>query len=273
MVFADETADVPSATPVPDAPYGSATVEEDGIRITLSLDRTVTSFGTRVWGDVAVENIGTDVVHWGHSGSCVWPAGVHLITDVEPADYGSDWPGEAGILKRITVDDPPGYGFVPEDAVDFPGNWGCTSDLVADEIQPGERLTARFAWDTIGTNGMPPPGGRYVAESVFVYQGRGDVSPEADPFGMRVGVQVSLDVQGPERDYLTPGEAMDRLLSDRTFIQLVADNPRTQWNSSTLRWIDEAWRLEIDQESPLGSIVASVDAISGEVSNVGVTPR
>ena len=120
---------------------------------------------------------------------------------------------------------------------------------------------------------MPPPGGRYVAESVFVYQGRGDVSPEADPFGMRVGVQVSLDVQGPERDYLTPGEAMDRLLSDRTFIQLVADNPRTQWNSSTLRWIDEAWRLEIDQESPLGSIVASVDAISGEVSNVGVTPR
>jgi hypothetical protein len=272
-LFADATAVEPSAAPLPAAPYGSASVEADGIRITLTLDRTHTSFGTRVWAEVAVQNIGTDVVHWGHSGSCVWPAGVHLITDAEPPDYGTDWPGEAGILKRITVDDPLGYGFVPEDAVDISGNWGCTSDLVADEIQPAERLTARFAWDTIGSSGMPPPGGRYVAESVFAYQGRGDVSPEANPFGMRVAVQVSLDVQGPDRDYLAPGEAVDRLLSDATFIRLLADNPRTRWNSSTLRWVDETWQLVIEQENPHGSIVGTVDAVSGEVSDVGVTPR
>jgi hypothetical protein len=157
--------------------------------------------------------------------------------------------------------------------VDISGNWGCTSDLVADEIQPGERLTARFAWDTIGSSGMPPPGGRYLAESVFSYQGRGDVPPETDYFGKRVAVQVSLDVEGPARDYLAPGEAMDRLLSDATFIRLLADNPRTQWNGSTLRWVDDAWQLEIEQESPHGSIVATVDAVSGEVSDVGVEPR
>jgi hypothetical protein len=274
-LFADATAGEPSATPVPDAPYGTASAEADGIRITLALDRTETSFGTRVWADVTVENTGTDVVHWGHSGSCAWPAGVHLTTDAEPPSYGAEWPGEAGILKRITVDDPDmlGYGFVPEVAVDVEGNWGCTSDLVPDEIKPGGRLSARFAWDTIGTNGMPPAAGRYIAESVFTYAGRGDVSPDADPFGKRVGVQVSLDVQGPDREYVSPGEALDLLLSDATFIRLLADNPRTQWNSSTLRWDDEAWHLEIAQESPHGSVVGTVDAITGAVSDVRVESR
>jgi hypothetical protein len=275
MLFADATAVEPSAPPLPDAPYRSASVEADGIRITLTLDRTGTSFRTRVWAEVTVENIGIDVIHWGHSGSCVWPARVELMTDAPPPEYGLNWPGEAGILKGITVDDPDllSYGFVLEGAVDLPGNWGCTSDLVPDEIQPGQRRSARFAWDTIGTNGMPPAGGRYTAESVFAYAGRGDLPADVDYFGKRVAVQVSLDVQGPDRDYLAPGEAMDRLLSDATFIQLLADNPRTQWNSSTLRWVDEAWHLEIAQESPHGLLVGTVNAISGEVSDVGVEPR
>jgi hypothetical protein len=277
-LFADATAAVPSPTPrtdAPAAPYGSATIEADEIRISLSLDRTESSFGERVWAEVTVENIGTDVVHWGHSGSCDWPAYVQLTTDAPPPEYGSNWPGEAGILKRITVDDPDrlGYVFAPEYAVDIPNNWGCTSDLVPDEIQPGERLSARFAWDTVGTNGMPPTGGRYTAESVFAYGGRGDSAATADPFGKRIAVRVSLDVQGPDRGYLAPGEAMDRLLSNATFIQLLADNPRTQWNGSTLRWGDESWHLVIEQESPYGSIVGTVDAISGDVSDVGVEPR
>jgi hypothetical protein len=274
-LFADATAAEPSATPLPDAPYGTASAEADGIRITLTLDRTETSFGTRVWAEVTVENIGTDVVHWGHSTSCDWPAGVHLLTDARPPEYGADWPGEAGILKRITVDRPDllGYGFVPEYAVDIEGNWGCTSDLVPDEVQPGQRLSARFAWDTLGTNGMPPAGGRYTAESVFAYQGRGDVSAETDYFGKRVAVEVSLDVEGPDQDYLAPGEAVDRLLADATFIQLLADNPRHQWNSSTLRWADRAWHLVIEQESPHGSIMGTVDASSGAVSDVRVESR
>jgi hypothetical protein len=87
-----------------------------------------------------------------------------------------------------------------------------------------------------------------------------------------VGVQVSLDVEGPARDYISPGEALDLLLADETFIRLLAENPRTQWNSSTLRWGDEAWQLEIAQEASHGSLVATVDAISGAVSGVAVRP-
>ena len=245
------------------------------IRMTLVLDRSQTSFGERVWAYVTVENIGSDVVHWGHSSTCDWAAGVQLTTDAPLPDYGAEWPGEAGVLKRITVDDLGTWllGFMPEAAVDFDGMWGCTSDLAPDEILPGERLSDRFAWDTVGMHGMPVPGGRYVAESVFAYRGRGDDAKEVDGLPMRVRVQVSLDVEGPSRDYVAPGEAMDLLLADATFIQLLAENPRTQWNSATLRWVDESWQLEIAQEGDYGSVVGTVDAITGEVRNVGVTPR
>jgi hypothetical protein len=273
-LFGGATASQPSPTPLPQAPYDSASVEDDGIRITLALDRSQTSFGERVWADVTVENTGSDVVHWGHSGTCDWAAGVQLTTDAVLPDYGADWPGEAGVLKRVTVDDPAGwlFGFVPEAMVDFEGNWGCTSDLVPDEILPGERLSDRFAWDTVGMYGMPPPGGRYVAESVFAYGGRGDVAAGADPFGKKVRVQVSLDVEGPSRDYIPPGEALDLLLADATFVQLLAENPRTQWNSSTLQWADDSWQLEIAQEADHGSLVATVDGITGAVSGVEVRP-
>ena len=274
-LFGDGTASQPSSSPLPEAPYGNASTEADGIRITLALDRMHSSFGERVWADVSVENIGSDVVHWGHSGSCAWPAGVMLTTDAVVPDYGADWPGEAGILKRITVDDPDVwlFGFAPEAMVDIEGHWGCTADLVPDEILPGARLSHRFAWDTVGMNGMPPPGGRYVAESVFAYQGRGDVPPSEEDFGKQISVQVSLDVEEPAREYVTPGEAMDALLGNETFIRLLADNPRTQWNSSTLQWVDESWQLEIAQEAPYGPLVATVDAITGSVSGVEVRPR
>jgi hypothetical protein len=272
-LFESGTANQPSPSALPQAPYGSATVEADGIRIMLALDRSDTSFGERVWAEVTVENIGSDVVHWNHGG-CDWPAGVQLTTDVALPEYGAEWPGEAGVLKLITVDDPDWWliGFIPEQFVDLDGNWGCTTQLIRDEIQPGERRTHRFAWDTDGMNGMPPPHGRYVAESIFVYQGRGDQPSDEDPSEKQVGVQVSLDVEGPARDYISPGEALDLLLADETFIRLLAENPRTQWNSSTLRWGDEAWQLEIAQEASHGSLVATVDAISGAVSGVAVRP-
>jgi hypothetical protein len=163
---------------------------------------------------------------------------------------------------------------MPEEFVDFDGNVGCTSDLVTDEIAPGERLSNRAAWDTIGFNGMPPSGARYVIESTFGYFGRGSVSPEARPDDYQVTVRVALDVEGPAVEYLSPGEAMDLLLSDPAFIQLLAANPREGWNSAYFLWDEERWVLELSLETDQ-AIVAIVDSISGSVSGVelvGQTP-
>ena len=65
--FGGEVGPAPSAAPpVP----VTASVEEDQIRVTITLDRGQSVFGQRVWAEVSVENIGDDVVHWGHSGTC-----------------------------------------------------------------------------------------------------------------------------------------------------------------------------------------------------------
>jgi hypothetical protein len=259
-----------SPTPHPSAPYGSATVEEDGIRLTLALDKDATSFGERVWAEVTVENIGSDAVIWGHSSTCTWPAGAWFSAAGEPAVIGrTDWPGDQGVLKNITVSArSTDVYFTPEEFADFEGNWGCTSDLVRDEVQPGERLSHRFAWDTTGQGGMPPPGGRYLAESTFYYMGRGSVSPDAHPAEHEVSVRVALDVEGPSRDYLSPGEAIDLLLADAEFVRQLAANPRERWTGADLTWDDEQWTIELRLQGPDEALVATIDAISGAVSGV-----
>jgi hypothetical protein len=260
-----------SPTPLPSAPFGIASVEQDGIRLTLALDREATTFGERVWADVTVENIGSDVVIWGHSSTCTWPAGVWLSAAVEPPPIGrTDWPGDQGVLKNITVSArSTDLYFTPEAFADFEENGGgCTSDLVGDEIQPVERLSDRFAWDTRGQGGMPPPGGRYVAESTFFYMGRGTVPPEARPDEHQVTIRVALDVEPPARDYLSPGLALDLLLADPEFIQQLAANPRERWTGADLSWDDERWIMELRLRDPDQAIIATVDAISGNVSGV-----
>jgi len=265
-----------SATPLPSAPIGMATVEEDGIRVTLVLDRESSAFGQRVWADVTVENTGSDVVHWGHSGSCVWPAGVQVWSALEPPPIGrTDWPGDHGVLKNVTVSaaSSVAFGFTPEEFSDFEGGWGCTSDLVVDELEPGQDLSARFAWDTIGLGGMPLPGGRYVAESVFYYMARGTLPPDANPSAHAVTVRVALDVAGPAMDYLGPGEAMDLLLADPDFTEVLAANPRERWTGADLRWIDERWVLELGLDAPSQAILASVNALTGAVSDIELVTR
>ncbi len=264
-----------SPTPLPSAPFGMASVELDGIRLTLVLDREATTFGERVWAETTVENIGSDVVIWGHSSTCDWGAGVQASVAVGPPPIGrTDWPGDQGVLKNVSVPDAQsmGLGFMPEEFVDLDGNWGCTSDLVTDELAPGARLSDRFASDTVGLGGMPPPGGRYLAEATFGYMGRGSVSPEARPDDYHVTVRVALDVEGPGIDYLSPGEAMDLLLSDPVFIQMLAENPRERWNSAYFLWDEERWVLELSLNTNQ-AVVATVDAISGSVSGVELVAR
>ena len=67
---------VPQPTPSESLPLAETvtkTVEDQGIRLTLTLDRDRIAFGERTWADVTVENIGTDIVYWGHSGSWSMP--------------------------------------------------------------------------------------------------------------------------------------------------------------------------------------------------------
>lgn len=278
----------PSPTPAPPTPSPTNslppaepvanTIEAEGIRLTLALDRNRIFFGERTWADVTVENIGADTVYWGHSGTCVYAASVAAFPDVpEEVPYGrSDWPGESGVLKTITVAEGGfmGHGFTPEGWVDFDGNFGCTSDLVTSEVNPGEVLTYRAAWDGEATYG-PARAGSYHVDATFNFMSRG--APPATEAGTdehAVTVSVPMNVDGPNIDYIAPGEAVDRVLENSTFQANLADAPRRdRWVESVLTFGDGNWVLSLYLEGPTEAIVATVDAVSGDVIAVEIDPN
>jgi hypothetical protein len=272
----------PAPTAAPPLPV-TASVEEDQIRVTITLDRSQSVFGQRVWAEVSVENIGADVVHWGHSGTCDWVAGITVVPafEVPPAPYGrDDWTGDAEILKRLAVDDR-GSGtqhFTPEPWVDFEGNFGCTSDIVADTIAPGERLTHRAAWDTMAAHGAPPVPGEYAATATFSYLNRGPAPVDDGGDLARIDVTVLLDVDGSPLVHLSAGEALDAIFEDAAYQQHLAEAPRERWLSHELAYEEGTWTFTLylrgeDREiEVVERLIASVDASSGVVLDVRVEP-
>jgi DNA-directed RNA polymerase specialized sigma24 family protein len=272
----------PAPTAAPPVPV-TTSVEEDQIRVTITLDRGQSVFGHRVWAEVSVENVGADVVHWGHSGTCDWVAGITVVPafEVPPEPYGrDDWTGDAEILKRLAADDLGSrtQHFTPEPWVDFEGNRGCTTDFVADTIDPGERLTHRAAWDTMGAHGAPPVPGEYAVTAIFSYLNRGPAPVDDGGDLADIDVIVPLQVDGSPIAHLSPRQALDAVLQDATYQQHLADAPRERWLSHELAYEEGTWTFTLylrgeDREiEVVERLIASVDAFSGVVLDVRVEP-
>lgn len=271
----------PSATLVPSEPI-TATVEQEGIRLTLTLDRDRTAYGQRVIGTAVIENIGAGSVFWGHSGTCVWPASI-AARAASPGviPYGrDDWPGDLGTLKEVTVDASDvatsyGYQFRPVDWLDTRATMACTTDLQVSELLEGGTLTQVVGWDSMGLDDMPLEPGPYNVEGGFAFMARGArpvLSPPPD--GFKAAVTLPLTIVGPPLDQLSRGEAVDVVLADPSFQSLLADAPRTLWLGSSLDYDDGIWTMTLrlgasaQDVGVAREIVATVDAASGTLLGV-----
>lgn len=277
---------VAQPSPPPPEPV-TASVEKLGIRLTVTLDRGRTVFGQRVTATTTVTNIGSDSVFWGHSSTCAFPTGLEIQAgDAANLDYGrDDWRGENEILKRVTVgwhstNQDPGWYFMPEAWLDFAGTMGCTSDYVLSEIVPGELLTHVVEWDAQGEHGAPPPPGTYPIVATFAFESRGEPPGfEDEPEPQVVSLQMTLVIEGPALDYISPGVAFDALLEHDGYQGLLADAPRRMWVSSDIQLEGSRWVAalfldpEDDASPPTEAIVGEVDARTGEVLRVAREPR
>lgn len=268
-------------SPPPGEPI-TASGDGEGIRLTITLDRDRTVFGQRILATATVENIGVDSVLWGHSSTCVYPVSLQIRPN-EPVGlpYGrDDWPGDDGILKRVTVNDrlaeaDPSYRFLPEEWLDYEGIFSCTDDLVTSEMAAGDSIVQRSGWDTLGYYDLPPAPGNYTVDAVFNFMSRGAHAAgdeEIDEFS--VGLTLPVVVEGPEVDYVSPGDAFDALLSDEAYRAQLADAPRGRWLQSDIMFVDGHWETALylsasdaDVE-PIEAIVAIIDARSGVVLDV-----
>jgi len=285
--YAERFGPVVAQPSAPPAVSISRTVEDEGIRLTITLDRDRMVFAQRVHATATVENVGADPVFWGHSGTCAFPASLQVRPD-DPVrmPYGrDDWPGEEGILKNVTVDNrladaDPVYSFLPEGWLDFEGNMGCTSDLVVSELPAGESLVQRLEWDTMAHYEMPPSPGMHTVDAVFSFMSRG-AFPAAEEAVDQFAVEVPLPiiVEGPEVVFIGPGEAVDALLADDRYSALLTDAPRDRWVQSSIAFVDGRWEaaLYLSEDDtvidPVEALVGTVDAQTGEVIGVGMEER
>ena len=257
----------------------TATVEESGIRLTLTLDREATAFGERVWAEATVENVGQDTVTWQHAGGCQWPGEIRVSANTPATlDLGrDDWPGDLGVLKHALTPEPiSSYqhrGFTPEERVDT-GIEGCWAGLPAPvEFPAGTSLTHRAAWDTGDYLGMPPVPGSYTVEFTFGFT----PGAQYEPTGERQVVSIALPllVAGDHVDWVSGEQAIDALLSDESFTDHLATHaPLHRWTSHDIAFDDERWIVTLNvgttaaDPDPRVTLVGVVDARTGVVLDV-----
>jgi hypothetical protein len=273
---------VASAPTPPPAEPSTASVEDQGIRLTVTLDRNRTVFGQRVTATTTVENIGADSVFWGHSSTCEFPT--YLEVRRQPPTelaYGrDDWPGDAGALKNVLLyqiarDPVPLLSFQPEGWLDFEGTMGCTTDFVISELPAGRRLVHVVEWDSESLYHSPPPPGDYTAHATFTFESRGEPPAfDEEPESQSVTLEMALAIDGPAVEYVSPGIALDALLADADFQAQLADTTRRDWNGQEMVFEDGRWvaRLHLGRflegATVVPTIVGMVDARTGEVVSV-----
>lgn len=272
------SADPTSVESSPTPGSATASTEELGVRLTLSLDRDRSSFGERVWAEATVENLGPGSVFWQHLGDCAWPVVVTVRPETPaPIDEGrADWPGDLGIFKQGLTARPilPGreQWFLPADRI-ASRHTGCFTVLNNEELPEGAAIEHRVGWDTIDYMGMPPVPGTYIVEAPFTFRRGAPI--EFGEEGETVHVTLPLVVEGAAVEWISPHLAIDALLSDERFVGLLTDVPPDVWEHDDIAFEDGLWivtrRIVAAPDAGLqsGTLTGVVDASSGVVLEVG----
>jgi hypothetical protein len=217
-------------TPPPDQPL-IASIDHDGIRVTVTLERNPMPAGEPTWADLEVINVGADDVSWAHG--CEDPAGLSgtLAMTWRP---GSAQAGIAETLKSHLVrpgsdlhDGRISIGFTPEKDIGR-GPYGCADVGVTEHLAPGEGRHSRARWDGIahGELGLPPTGPMMLEARAGSYWRTSKSFPGADL--SRIVFQIPAWItHGKPAALLDPPEAIDAALRDAAFIEWLGHQLRT----------------------------------------------
>jgi hypothetical protein len=191
----------------------------DGVRVTLSLERSPLPSAQRTRALVVIDNLSPDVRDWQDDG-CGFPATVtiHTAVDVRP-DPGVRWLGAAGRFKRMASpgSDPSADApFIDERFADEPERLICQGDVVINHLQPGQRLEMRVVWSGEVAN-IAAPAGPATVLAEFPYLAA--VSPDVDPLDAARPIIASIqtEVVGAGIALLSADQIIDAALADSRF--------------------------------------------------------
>ncbi|HEX5015166.1 MAG TPA: hypothetical protein VFV72_13530 [Candidatus Limnocylindrales bacterium] len=210
---------------------GSAAVERDGVRVTLTIDRVPLAIGRPSEALVTIENLGADDAIY-VANDC----GLAVEASYRPP---GDWNrvgvpqvAFAAAFKELALrgDQAAGNGprshLTPELFVGVE-SWGCRDVRLVRHLEPGATLVERFEWDAWpGT----PTGPADVA-ATFGFIGR----EEAElPAGRAIEAVLPTTIVGGGGGRLGPVAAVDAALIDGPFSAFLAASPPNAWSTTIL---------------------------------------
>jgi hypothetical protein len=217
----------PVSTPGPSEPLvdslpNSASIERDGVRITLWIGRNPLQAGERTVVQTTVKNTGRDTLRWYVDG-----CGIDVFTQAElrgatfrPSTitttpllraYSTWFQTEARLDAPIYLNFEPGWLSGMRD-------YGCADLGIPRSLKPGASTTQDLVWDgQIRDRLGPPPSSPMTITATFDYWYRG-AQEQGDEKHKPIVVKLdSWVVGGPSTAFLSPAEAIDSALADPEF--------------------------------------------------------
>lgn len=274
-----------AASPTPRASQSadvvrSASVERDGIRVTMTFDANPLTGGEPTWVTTEVRNVGTDPVIWFHDGCAIAVDVRGQMPDVVWR-LGREQSGIAADFKRLaleqqSIDQGVGHiAFTPERFIGR-GLDGCDDVGITDRIAPGEAIRQRSQWDGMVQLrlGVPPSGAvDLIGRAGYYWRERG--GEPADITDKVIELHLDGEIAGGrDRSLLDPPEAIDAALADQAFLAWLADKVIGDGNTPVV-WFEpetNAWQIGLLDYGADRFHLVSVDPRSGSVLDTAERP-
>jgi hypothetical protein len=263
-------------TPAPTLPAEALetmwTVERDGVRLTVSLERNPMPAGETTWLTSTVTNVGNDEITWFHDGCAIpvwawgpmdgvsWPVAPKFDRDDgrEPQDRSADRGNETA---AVTIQ------FMDEALFDRKGTFGCGDIGMSDALPAGGSITRRAGWNGVGYSLLgPPPTGLVHVTATFESYWRG---PEPSPgdFGT-LELPFDVWVDSPGQLAIDAAEAVHAALMDPRLVEIIESPTRAESTGQIVRYdpMTATWQvglLEYTEPSRIHMVL--VDANTGEL--------
>ena len=224
----------------------TVTVERDGVRLTLQLERNPMPSGEWTRAQATVTNVGSDDLVWFHDG-CADPVSIwgELVGQHWRPGF-AQFAGKVREFQQRAVEEAAFDGairvrFLEEDEIGE-GIHGCADIGLADVVPQGDKLTAERIWDGQAFGRLiPPPGGPVTLTATFAYYWRGNPADVTGIDGMStLELQLPTWIQPPTRQFIHPAEAIDVALLDRRLQAVIAT--RDLWNAN-----EDLLRFDLDR--------------------------
>lgn len=264
----------PAGTSGTDGPL-SAT--DDGLTLTVALDRTEVKPGASLAIAVTIQNDRSVPVVLLDVDQCGSPGRMWASVPVPVDPSGRAWDGIAGDFKEFALTQ--GHGQGPDDApATAPDRVDATVQPCRDggselTLAPGAKTTASLTWTAALVEGVPASPGD-VAFSVSV--GHDPLGGPPSPVYKELSVDGTIHIVGDTPEVVTVGQALDAMLADARFTAWLSEQPKDTWSTANVFLRNSAaakdpagpqWEIDLFREAgvPRNFAVGLVDPFTGEL--------